>query len=144
MKPSTIQTQQQAPNQYDHIRKQMETKGPEAFGEMMEGIFLQQMLEQMNKSLLGEGMFGDSNQGKIFQGMFTQRIADQIAETGGIGLADMISRNMQLAGSAGTGNTSPASSVDLRTIEDRFFPLERSTEDVLKQRTFTMKKDGDE
>lgn len=142
MKPSAIQSQQQRPNQYDHIREQMEAKGPEAFGEMLEGIFLHQMLEQMNKSLLGKGMFGDSNQGKIFQGMFTQRIADQIAESGGIGLAEMISQNMQLPGNTGSDYTTGAADEGLPIIEDRFFPLERSTEDMLRQR-INMKKDKD-
>lgn|GEM_PF-2277745 len=144
MKTNPAQIQQQSPDQYDHIRRKMEAKGPEAFGEMMEGIFLHQMLEQMNKAMLGEGMFGSSNQGKIFQGMFTQKIADQISETGGIGLAEIISRYMQFKGVSPTTQLSGISTEDSNNISDKFFPLEQSAAEVLKQRSIRMEEDGDQ
>ena len=87
-----------APDEYDQIRQKIQSKGADEFAKMLESVFLQKMLEQMNKSMLSGGLFGKSHQGKIFQGLFMQALSEKISESGGLGLADIIAKNMESAG----------------------------------------------
>jgi len=85
-----VQVTNSTPDTYNQIRRKIEEKGPDAFAKMMEGVLLQQMIQEMNKTMLSNGMFGKSHQSQMFQGLFTQALADNITEQGGLGLADVI------------------------------------------------------
>lgn len=85
-----VQVQNSAPDTYNQLRRKIEEKGPDAFAKMLEGVLLQQMIQEMNKTMLSNGMFGNSHQSQMFQGLFTQALADNITEQGGLGLADVI------------------------------------------------------
>ena len=64
-----------------------------------EALFVQQMLKTMRESTLNEGLM-DSDQSKFYQGMFDQQIALEMTRGKGLGLADMLVR--QLGGSSPT------------------------------------------
>lgn len=87
-----IQQTMHAPNMGQQVRRQIENEGTEGFAKLLESVLIQQMLKQMNSSMLSNGPFGQSNQAKIFQGMFTESMAEQIANSGGIGLSPIITQ----------------------------------------------------
>lgn len=62
-----------------------------------EALFVQQMLKTMRDSSLNEGLM-DSDQTKFYQGMFDQQIALEMSRGQGLGLAEMLVR--QLGGEA--------------------------------------------
>jgi|GEM_PF-2645664 len=92
---SPMNVQQSAPNQGAQIQRQINSEGVEGFAKMMASLLIQQLLQQMNKSLVGGSLFGNSHQAKMYQGMFTENLAETIANSGGIGLADMITRQLR-------------------------------------------------
>lgn len=61
-----------------------------------ESLFVQQMLKSMRQAGLGEGLL-DSDQSLFYRDMYDQQLSLQLAESGGIGLAKVIKR--QLGGS---------------------------------------------
>lgn len=60
-----------------------------------EAYFLRRILAEVRPR---EGMGGDGVAGSTFQSMFEEAIADAIAETGQVGLAQTIARDLQGAG----------------------------------------------
>ncbi|MCF7802875.1 MAG: rod-binding protein [Candidatus Marinimicrobia bacterium] len=135
-----IQGQQPAPNRYDHVRRELEMKGTRGFGEMLEGVLLQQMLQQMNKSMLSDGLFGSSEQGKVWQGLFTEKLASQISGSGGIGLAEIIENNMRLGSAAQAGPENGDIREKSIQQKEKYFPLKQNTIEVLKQRSISTEK----
>ncbi len=93
-KLNTIQLQLGAPDQQNQLREKIKAGGTAEFARQFESLFLRQLLQQMNKSMLSEGLFGESHQGKIFQGLFTDALAETITENGGIGLAEMLAKSL--------------------------------------------------
>lgn len=59
-----------------------------------EGMFLGMMYKQMRATVPENTLFGESNGQKIFRDMYDQKLMDNIAEGGGIGLADMLYRQL--------------------------------------------------
>jgi flagellar protein FlgJ len=74
-----------------------------------ESLFTQMMLKSMREAGLGEGIF-DSKQTRFYRDMYDQQIALHLSESGGIGLAEVIKR--QLGGETSEAETTP------RTMED--------------------------
>ncbi len=77
-----------------------------------EALFVQMMLKNMRAASLGDGAF-DSEQSRFYQGMFDQQIAVELSQGQGLGLADVLVR--QLGGAAGgdeptQSNTDPFAS----------------------------------
>ncbi|MCX4187359.1 flagellar assembly peptidoglycan hydrolase FlgJ [Methylophaga sp. OBS4] len=67
-----------------------------------ESLFVTMMLKSMRQASLGEGIF-DSSQSKMYQDMTDQQLASDLSAGGGLGLQDVILR--QLGGQqAATGN----------------------------------------
>jgi flagellar protein FlgJ len=62
-----------------------------------EALFVQMMLKNMRAASLGEGAF-DSEQTQFYQGMFDQQIALELSRGKGLGIADVLVR--QLGGAA--------------------------------------------
>jgi peptidoglycan hydrolase FlgJ len=69
-----------------------------------ESLFTKMMLESMRSASMGDPMFG-SDQADMYQGMMDDQLAVQLSSGRGIGLADMLFRQLQggAAGNAGAG-----------------------------------------
>lgn len=76
--------------------------------EQFEALFVQDMLKSMRDASFGDPIFGDAGGGGMFRDMFDQQIAGDIASGAGIGLADLLVRQMQPA-SAPSDNAKPES-----------------------------------
>lgn len=59
-----------------------------------ESMFLQMMYRQMRKTVPDSSMFGKSNAMSIFEDMRDTELMKQTAEAGGIGLADLIYKQL--------------------------------------------------
>ena len=89
------------------LRANSRDESPEAIravAKEFEAIFMQMMLKNMREASLGEGMM-DSDQGKFYQEMFDKQIAASLARGQGLGLADLMVR--QLAGGVGATQKAP-------------------------------------
>lgn len=60
----------------------------------LEGIFINTLTSQMFSSIKTDGPFGGGFGEQTWRGMQSEQIADQIAKSGGIGLADQIAQNL--------------------------------------------------
>ncbi len=72
-------------------------QSPEAMAqvaEQFEAVFLQMMLKSMRQASLGEGLF-DNDQSKLYQEMFDQQIALDMAKKRQAGIADAMLRQLQ-------------------------------------------------
>jgi Rod binding domain-containing protein len=63
--------------------------------EGIEGVFMSMLLDEMLKST-GVGAEGAS--GDVYGGLISQSLGDRLAQTGGIGLASMLERQMATRG----------------------------------------------
>ncbi|WP_294158781.1 rod-binding protein [uncultured Selenomonas sp.] len=59
-----------------------------------EAMFLNMMYREMRQTVHEGGLFGESNAMKIFEDMRDSEMAKQMAEAGGIGLGDMLYRQL--------------------------------------------------
>lgn len=60
-----------------------------------ESYFLNMMFKSMRKTVVSNGgIFGKSNAEKIFQDMLDEQMTDKMAKQGGIGLADMMYKQL--------------------------------------------------
>jgi flagellar protein FlgJ len=83
------------------LRRAARERSPEALREtarQFEGLFIQMIVKAMRESLPKDGLF-DSEQVRFFQGMFDQQISLDLAQRGGLGLAEVLYR--QLGGEPG-------------------------------------------
>jgi len=91
-----------------------------AAARQFESLFTKMMLESMRNASFGDPMFG-SDQGDMYQDMADDQLAVQLSQGRGIGLADMLIR--QLSGGAVNGTTAskPASgeTASVATPEER-------------------------
>ena len=55
-----------------------------------ESLFLNYMLKSMRSSVPEGGITGGSEEGRMFQSMFDEKLADQIASGGGLGLGEIL------------------------------------------------------
>ena len=69
----------------------------QAAAQQMEGIFLNMMLQSMRdaNAVFAEGNMLDSRDGQFYQGMYDKQLSLNISNNGGIGLADVIVKQMQ-------------------------------------------------
>lgn len=63
-----------------------------------ESLFLQQMIKEMRKAKLADGIF-DSSQSQFYRDMYDQQLALHLSKSGGLGLAEVLKR--QLSGVPG-------------------------------------------
>lgn len=73
--------------------------------QQFEAIFLRQMISSMRSASLGEDMLG-SDASDQFRDMADARTADSMAETGSLGIAEMLMK--QFGAQAGTAPAAPA------------------------------------
>jgi peptidoglycan hydrolase FlgJ len=67
--------------------------------EGFEGLFMSMLVEEMMKST----DVAEAN--PLYSGLMTEKLGDQLAQAGGIGLADMLERQLGGTGAAGGGVT---------------------------------------
>lgn len=73
--------------------------------EQLEGLFLNTLVSQMLSSTNSRGMFGGGYAEETWKSMQAEQISNQIAQSGGIGLADTIMQNLLTLQSAKTAAT---------------------------------------
>ena len=106
-------------NQFTGLRAAADRNDPAALREVasqFEALFLQTMLKNMREASLGDPIFGNSDQQEMYQGMLDQQFSLEMASGKGIGLAEMLVR--QLGGEATSGNN---------WQPDRAFPISRAS-----------------
>jgi len=84
-------------NQYTGLRAAAGQNDPAAIREVasqFEALFLQTMLKNMREASLGDPIFGNSDQHEMYQEMMDQQLAVEMASGKGIGLADMLVRQL--------------------------------------------------
>jgi len=96
--------------QYTGLRAAAGQNDPAALREVasqFEALFLQSMLKNMREASLGDPIFGNSDQHEMYQEMMDQQLAVEMASGKGIGLADMLVRQLggQEASKLSTSNS---------------------------------------
>lgn len=89
--------------QFSTLRAGAEENDPAVLREVagqFEALFMQTILKNMRAGELADPLFGDSDQHDMYQGMMDQQLAMEMSSGRGIGLADMLVR--QLGGESGT------------------------------------------
>ncbi len=84
-------------SQYADLRRMAGNNDPAALREVagqFEALFLQTMLKSMRDASIGDPIFGESDQFEMYQGMLDQQIALEMSSGKGIGLADMLVRQL--------------------------------------------------
>lgn len=99
--------------------------GIKAVAKQMEGLFVQMMLKSMRSASFKDGLF-NSQQTEMFTSMYDQQIAQNIAERGNMGVADMMVK--QLGGQAETpASVSGGSPRPLTLSNGVVLPYQRGT-----------------
>lgn len=62
--------------------------------EQLESVFLEQLLQEMRRTVPQDDLFGGGRGEDLFQSMFDQEIAEEMAGRGGIGLAEILYRQL--------------------------------------------------
>ncbi len=105
-------------NQFTGMRAAAERNDPEVLREVanqFEALFVQQMLKSMRDASLGDPLLGNSDQHDMYQEMMDQQLAVEMSSGKGIGLADMLVR--QLGGEAAAKLAPPDRDFPLRSRE---------------------------
>jgi flagellar protein FlgJ len=90
------------PSSLGGLKRDAATQSPEAIREVarqFESLFTSMMLKSMRSASMGDELFG-SDQGDMYQDMFDQQMAVQLASGKGVGLADMLVRQLMQGGAA--------------------------------------------
>jgi flagellar protein FlgJ len=83
--------------QYSGLRSGAERNDPAVLREVagqFEALFVQQMLKNMREASLADPIFGNSEQHDMYQEMMDQQLAAEVSGGKGIGLADMLVRQL--------------------------------------------------
>ncbi len=99
-------------HQFAALRRGADAHDPKALREaarQFESIFTKMMLDSMRKASFGDSLMG-SDQVDMYQGMMDDQLSVQLSRGKGMGLADMLVR--QLQGGAGQGASAPAAQTD--------------------------------
>ncbi len=83
--------------QFSALRRGAENNDPEVLREVagqFEALFIQSMLKSMRETSLGDPIFGQSEQHEMYQEMLDKQYALEMAGGRGIGLSDMLVRQL--------------------------------------------------
>ncbi|MES0874131.1 flagellar assembly peptidoglycan hydrolase FlgJ [Sinimarinibacterium thermocellulolyticum] len=111
-------------SQYAQLRAQARSDDPAALratAKQFEALLLQQMLKSMRAASLGDDVLG-GEQTQFYQEMFDQQIAQHLAAGRGLGIADLMIRQMQ------NGDVSRQTSDVRRDPVSTLAPLPRASE----------------
>ena len=102
-------------NQYAGLRLAAENKDPAVLREVagqFEALFIQTLMKNMREASLGDPLLGSSDQHEMYQEMMDQQLAVEMASGKGIGLADMLVR--QLGGDAAPTSSAAGTGIAAR------------------------------
>jgi flagellar protein FlgJ len=97
--------------QFTQLRSAARNNDPEALktaARQFEALFTQQLLKTARESKIGDDLMG-GQQTEFYQGMFDQQIAQKMSEGRGLGIADLLVRQLQGKQSM---NASPVTKAD--------------------------------
>jgi flagellar protein FlgJ len=95
------------PTALDALKREAGTQSPEALREVarqFESLFTNMMLKSMRSASEGDPLFG-SDQADFYQDMFDQQLAVELGKGRGLGLADMLLRQLMQGGDSLPTNT---------------------------------------
>jgi len=95
--------------QFTNLRVAAQQNDPAVLREVagqFEALFIESMLKSMREASLGDPLLGDSNQHEMYQGMLDQQLSLEMSSGKGIGLAEMLVR--QLGGESHDAPVRPA------------------------------------
>jgi len=109
--------------QFAALRRGAEANDPEtlrAAAKQFESLFTKMMLDSMRSASMGDPLFG-SDQGDMYQDMADDQLAVQLSQGRGLGLADMLIRQLSngVSGAAATQPSTGGSSDGVATPEQR-------------------------
>jgi flagellar protein FlgJ len=81
-----------------------------------ESLFLHQMLKSMRQASLGEGIL-DSDQSLFYRDMFDHQLSLHLAEKGGLGLAEVLKRQLSTKSTAESGESKGLEAYRLRPVQ---------------------------
>lgn len=90
-------------SQFTQLRAAADRNDPEVLREVagqFEALFIQTLMKNMRNAELAEPLFGDSEQHDMYQDMMDQQLSVEMASGRGIGLADMLVRQLGGTGSS--------------------------------------------
>ena len=105
--------------QFAKLRGAARNNDPQALkaaARQFEALFTQQLLKTVRESKIGDDMLG-SEQTEFYQGMFDQQMAQKLSEGRGLGIADLLVRQLQGAQAAKAKDAVTA------VTADKFNPL---------------------
>ena len=115
MNPAIIQTDVYTDIQgLSKLRAQARNNSEETLREVagqFEALFIQMMLKSMRDANLGEGLL-DSQHSRTYQSMYDKQIAIDLSKQQGLGLADMMVRQLSRAAEYESGDSAAALPVD--------------------------------
>jgi len=102
------------PQSLSALKSGAQTQDPAALREVakqFESLFTQMLLKSMREANkgFGDGGLFSSDQTEFYQGMFDSQLATQLSRGEGLGLADMLMRQLAGVGAASGANADPAS-----------------------------------
>ena len=94
--------------------------------QQFESLYIKMMLKSMREASSGDPMF-DSNDSKVYRDMYDNQLAIQMSEHGGIGLADMLVRQLQRNDPAKhTAANAPVQSAPVASVTPAVLPVVKS------------------
>lgn len=114
------------PKGLDALKAGARRQSPEALREaarQFESLLARMMIRSMREASLGEGLL-DSGQGDLYQDMFDQQLSVELARGKGLGLADLLIRQISGAGAVTTDEAGSAGRVE---AQDAASPVAATT-----------------
>ena len=74
--------------------KAMDPQKAEATAHDFESLFISQMVEQMFGESIGSDAFGSEDTDEVYKGLMVQEYGKMITQSGGIGIADYVKREL--------------------------------------------------
>ncbi len=63
--------------------------------EDFEAIFINEMFKEMRKTSFGSGIIQKTQEYKLWENMFYEKVSKEMAESGGIGLSDVLYKQLE-------------------------------------------------
>ncbi len=107
--------------QFAALRRGAQANDPatlRAAAKQFESLFTKMMLESMRSASFGDPMFG-SDQGDMYQDMADDQLAVQLSQGRGLGLADMLIRQLSNGATSGSAEIQPTPESTGATAEER-------------------------
>ena len=108
------------------LRNQAKSQSPEAIkavAQQFEALFMDMMVKSMRDANLGSGLF-ENDETQMYQQMWDQQIALQLAKNKGFGIAELMTRQLQQTAAPQTASgEGPQAAADPTSFVRTLFPL---------------------